>query len=441
MASPDSSQPIHVDGRTLEGGGQLVRVALCLSSLTSLPIHITSIRGSRGNKGGGLKGSHLAAVGFLARMCKARTEGMELKSKDLLFEPCQVQNESGVVREGQGWRESKDRDGRVVGREMEIKMATPGSVFLVFQALLPYLVFSSFPDPNHDNSDIDSALPSNKSRPQDQWTPLPITVTIHGGTHTSNSPSFEYTQQVLLPTLVRIGLPPITLKLHKRGWTNGRPQIGSVTFTLTPLAPGSFLPAFSLVQNDNARVSAIQVSILAPSPAIRDQIRTIVTTSILAKWDREVEVTFPVDEDSGHPKRLYLLLVAETSRGCRYGRDWLYDRKIGHAGDVVEALVEKVVGDLHGEVKGGGAVDEFMEDQLVIFQALARGRSVVGGVEKGDLENASTQPTLHTQTARWVAKTILDIQFVKHGGCKGVGFTVRERNQKRQQALMTEISN
>lgn len=444
MASPNIPPPIHIDGRTLEGGGQLLRLALSLSCLTSLPIHITSIRGSRG-KGGGLKGSHLAAVDFLARACGARAEGMELKSKDLLFDPCHGGNEKGVGGEGKWWQEQKDKDGNVVGRKIGIKMATPGSVFLVFQALLPFLLFSSI-NPginlNNNNSDDDSEALNDKTKPQDQTDPLPITLTIHGGTHVFNSPSSEYTQQVLLPTLLRIGIPPIAITLHKRGWTCGRPQIGCVTFTLKPFAPGSFLPAFSLGQKDRDRgeVIAIHISILAPSTAVRGQVRTAVMTSIVAKWGSDVGITFPVDEDSGHAKRLYLLLVAETSKGFRYGRDWLYDRKIGEVGDAVGGLVERVVGDLEGEVRGGRGVDGFMEDQLVVFQALARGRSAVGdGGGDGERETAAPEPTLHTKTARWVAEKVLDMRFDSDGGCEGVGFTVAERYRERE-ALVAGIA-
>lgn len=45
---------IELDGRTGEGGGQLVRVAIGLAALTSQSVKITNIRGNRPSvKGGG----------------------------------------------------------------------------------------------------------------------------------------------------------------------------------------------------------------------------------------------------------------------------------------------------------------------------------------------------------------------------------------------------
>lgn len=47
-------KPIELDGRTGEGGGQLVRISVALAAVTSQPIRITHVRGKRsGGRGGG----------------------------------------------------------------------------------------------------------------------------------------------------------------------------------------------------------------------------------------------------------------------------------------------------------------------------------------------------------------------------------------------------
>ena len=80
------SESVHLEGTTLEGGGELVRLALGLSALTSIPIKITNIRGNRSG-GGGLKQQHLTAVNWLASACSATVSGAEKKNRTIEFCP------------------------------------------------------------------------------------------------------------------------------------------------------------------------------------------------------------------------------------------------------------------------------------------------------------------------------------------------------------------
>ena len=406
---------IHLDGTTLEGGGQLLRLALSVSSLTHIPIHVTNIRGKRGpksapGKGGGLKPAHLAGVQWLARATQAETQGMEAKSKELVFRPSRTAI-TAVTERQQG--EDSDRqtdnegscvwkdirlDGVLIRREARISMASPGAITLILQAILPYLLFSS-------------SLSVNDTR-----IGVPLRVTIEGGTNVSNSPSIEYVDQVLLPLIAsKLGTPPIFMTLHQRGWSTGRTEIGSVTFDISPLKPRSTLPAFRF--QERGHLMKVYVSIIASGAVARSSIREQVTVQLLT-YDPEIEIVFPVDEESGSDKRLYLLLVAETSNGYRLGRDWSqsFGSTVREKG---EKLVSKVVEDLKQELEKGGCVDEYMQDQLVVFQALAAGVAEVDGGE-------GSEATLHTRTARWVAEKVLGVKFDREGRCKGVGFVVGE---------------
>lgn len=50
----DKVSVIELDGRTGEGGGQLVRIACALAAVASQPIRIINVRGNReGTRGGG----------------------------------------------------------------------------------------------------------------------------------------------------------------------------------------------------------------------------------------------------------------------------------------------------------------------------------------------------------------------------------------------------
>ena len=420
--SPPTTLPVrHLDGATLEGGGQLLRVALSISALTRSPIHLTNIRGKRGpksapQKGGGLKPAHLAGVRWLVEASGAETEGMEEKSRELVFRPTGKTRNSFGPYGGEGetqvvphrsisptiWKEDFEY-GPTVRLKSCIPMSSPGSIFLVFQAILPYILFG---------------MPGTSSEvtPTCQGSDTSVQITIHGGTNVSKSPSFEYMNQVLLPMLMsKVNIPPISMKLNRRGWSQGKPDVGSVTFDVQPLRYGQCLPAFSFT--DRRSVIKIHVSILAPDVNVRNSIRQTVMTRLLKRWP-SVEILFPVDEDSKHAKRLYLLLVAETASGYRLGRDWLFDRNPG-SHKAPDQLVQQVVDDLEQELDHGGCVDEYLQDQLVIFQTLADGRTVI---DAGKGREAS----LHTRTVRWVMAQMLGVAFDVQGNCKGAGFRVGE---------------
>ena len=438
MATEDDlskTPPVHLDGTTLEGGGQLLRLSLSLSSLTRTPIHITDIRGKRGplsrqGQDGGIKSAHLAGAKWLAQASQADTEGMELKSRELVFRPSigiargqikQETNDEVAVVSNQSSTKGKAREGGslwleileghdILRRESHIAMSTPGSVFHILQAILPYLLFSGTSAPL-------SADQGNNVRERI----IPLRVVIQGGTNVMKSPSYEYVDQVLLPMLQeKVGLPPITMKLNKRGWTNGTTVVGSVTFDLTPCRPGITLPTFNFTNRGS--VTKFYISILAPHPSVRNAVKGLATDQLLPRYP-DCEILIPTDADSRHPKRLYLLIVAETSNGYRLGRDWLYDGKpkLGNtvSTEAIEKLVSTVVTDLESELAHGGCVDEFMQDQLVIFQALAEGKSVVdGGKDK--------EASLHTQTCRWVGEKILGLKFDEEGSCEGITSKARE---------------
>jgi RNA 3'-terminal phosphate cyclase (ATP) len=371
--------PIHLEGTTLEGGGQLLRLALGLSSLTKKPINITNIRGKRSG-GGGLKSQHLTSAQWLGQACNARISGAGLKSKEITFTPdpnqyLNLDNQGGDVR---------------------INQSTPGAINLVLQAVLPYLLFSG--------------------------SSSPIRVRITGGTNVFNSPSFDYILQVLIPMLALIGIPPVTAQLHTRGWSQGTTRLGSITYTIMPLV--ARLPAFQLTRRGNiAHVKAVVIAPRDTELHFRDELALMFEKRETRFFEAttpspDYEITY---EDSHHEKRHYLLLVATTTTGVKLGRDWLYDQAVrpGKTEKIVPTMVKRVSDDLLSEIGHGGCVDEYLRDQLVVFQALAHGKSRVFSGRRGE---ELVQPSLHAQTAMWVAKEIVGVEYDDEGGCEGIGF-------------------
>ncbi|KAJ9645775.1 hypothetical protein H2199_002815 [Coniosporium tulheliwenetii] len=345
---------VHLDGRTLEGGGQIVRIALAVSALTGIPIRITNIRGNRSD-GGGLKNQHLAAVEFLAAVCRATVTGAELKSETLEFTPNMSSRDLATHQQQPHL-------------DLKINQKTVGSTALVLQAILPFLLFSYRNTPGSPSAQPDSSG-------------LPSTITITGGLNGSTCPSQDYINEVLIPTLSRIGLPSMTtLSAHRHS-------------------------------NDSNERGAVQYNI-APSPP------TLADASPSHFADRALELEIQNTES----KHLYILLVATSTndhrlgadrqRNCLRQTDGLTDRRVA-------LLVEEVTTQLFAEIEHGGCVDTHMQDQLVVFQALAKGRSVVDGGRK--------EPSLHTRTARWVVREMLGVEFDEgDGSCEGVGLVAGE---------------
>lgn len=436
---------INIDASHLEGGGQSPRLALCLSALTLTPISLTNIRANRAShsyskrqskssitksssrKEGGLKESHLAALNFLAEACEANVTGAELGSREVVFKPrrqwCLPFPSSSVSGKG-----------KQVGARIELK--NPGSVFLIFQALFPYLVVARRSDWARTRDGREFANPGSRPKANSEVSTA-SELTLIGGTNVDKAMSTDYVQQVFLIICKKIGLPEVRIECVKRGWAGSAGEVGEVKITVEVPPPqpvsdvndggrgdGFVLDAFRIEERGD--ISKVVINVLAPTKEIREAVKAAASHKLTtALGSSTVTVENDVDEDSGHPSRFYTLLVAHTSAGWRIGRDylcgWRKARNESEAILMVDRAVTKVVGDLMGEIRGGGCVDEHMQDQLVVFQALAKGRSVVRGRDgKG---------TLHTQTARWVCEQLLGsrgVRFDKDGACEGIVWNIEE---------------
>jgi RNA 3'-terminal phosphate cyclase (ATP) len=295
----------------------------------------------------------------------------------------------------------------LINRNIKIKAESAASILLVFQSIFPFLLFAG----------DDSASP--------------ITITIQGGTNVSFSLSFEYLDQVLLPALERFGIH-IARKLELRGWSHGTRELGSIKFQFVPIPIGQTLNTPDW-PTERGTITEIAVSIVVPKTVINTLKNSLISKINLVFPG--VESYFQVVEDSRHDARLYTLLVAHSSTGLRFGRDWLYDGK--SKGKTPEELsteiAQKVVRDLQAELKKGGLVDEYLQDQLVVFQALAEGSSSMpesSAALSSDRTRVdrTDEPfgggSTHTTTARWAASELLPrAKWIDNGRiCEGVGW-------------------
>ncbi len=81
------SSVANIDGAHGEGGGALLRTALVLSALTTIPVHIRSVRG--GTKFPGVDAEDRVLAEALALSCRAEISGFERGSDSITFTPTQ----------------------------------------------------------------------------------------------------------------------------------------------------------------------------------------------------------------------------------------------------------------------------------------------------------------------------------------------------------------
>ncbi|RDD52511.1 RNA 3'-terminal phosphate cyclase [Nanoarchaeota archaeon NZ13-N] len=154
---------IVIDGSYGEGGGQILRTSIALSSIFREPIRIINIRKNR--KPPGLKMQHLHAIIMLSKITRAYINEIKVGSMEVEFRP------NGIY-----------------GGKYKEDIGTAGSITLLLQAVL-----------------LPSLFADSKVR-----------LLIRGGTDVEHSPSLDYFQYVLLP-YYRI-LADISIKVVRRGF-------------------------------------------------------------------------------------------------------------------------------------------------------------------------------------------------------------------------------
>ncbi|MEK6981416.1 MAG: RNA 3'-terminal phosphate cyclase [Candidatus Micrarchaeota archaeon] len=155
---------IEIDGSEGEGGGQVIRTALTLSSITGKPFKIINIRAKRPNPG--LQPQHLMAAKAVRNVCRGTLIGAELGSKELSFTP-----------------------GEIIGGKYDFNIGTAGSVTLVAQSVIPILLFAK----------------------------KESIIKIIGGTHVMKSPSYDYFEEIFIKAIKEFGVE-IETKLFRSGY-------------------------------------------------------------------------------------------------------------------------------------------------------------------------------------------------------------------------------
>ena len=300
---------VTIDGRYGEGGGQILRTALTLCALFSVPLHIHHIRGNR--KRAGLRPQHLAAVRALQRITGAEVHGAAVNSPELVFEP-----------------------GPVTGGHYSFHIGTAGSTALVLQAVIPVLLFAETPSQVH----------------------------LRGGTHVPWSPSFHFLQTVFVPALKAMGAS-VFLEIEQWGWyPKGGGEVRCSIDATHGLCPIHLTHRGRL---DRLHILSA-VSNLPVSIAVRQRDRALERIQHLG-LPSSVQI-----EQASSPGQGTILFLGARFEGSRAGFS-----SLGTRGKRAEAVADDACDDLFRFLDSNGVVDRHLADQLVLYMALAKGRSTL----------------------------------------------------------------
>lgn len=389
--------PITIDGSYGEGGGQILRTALALSIILSMPIEIINIRKAR--KIPGLQPQHLTCVNACKDISGAHVEGNEIGSTSLRFNP------SGV------------KCGNFTFNVAE-KRGSAGSTSLILQTLLPPLILgprtieeSGFPLPPSPHPSPLKGEGRREGERDRVRGDLTTHLTIMGGTHVPWSPPFHYLKEIFIPAIEKMGCS-VSLSIEKWGWypIGGgivHAEINPIIPLPPPLEKGDLispllkegkggLSGFRIDERGRLlRIYGISaVSNLPLSITERQRAEGLKNLKPLGV-DTDIEIVSAPSPGKG----TFFFIVAEYER-IRAGFS-----SLGAIGKTSEDVAREACRDFLDYHRSEGALDPHLADQLIPYIALALGPSAF----------ATTKITRHLLTNVWTVRQLMDVDIKVEG--------------------------
>ncbi len=333
------------------GGGQLLRTAISLSALTEKPVKITNIRKGKTTGKPGLRPQHMMGIKATGEFCQAEVKGLKESSLELEFTPKKL---------------------NIYDKEIDI--GTAGSIGLLLQTITPELIFND----------------------------KPVTLQIHGGTETRWAPTIQYTRDVTFPILNMMGTT-LSLELIKHGYyPKGGGHIEVKSRPVKKLDPFVYLERGQI---KNIHVSSVCGSL--PLHVAERQGKSALRTIQYHCPDAKVSMDYKSVDSLSPGSSVNCYAVCENSiigSSC-----------LGERGMRAEVVGERAADDLVKALKSNAALDKYMADQILVFLALAKGKSRVRVEEI----------TEHCRTNISVIEEILPVEFKTNEKIieiEGIGF-------------------
>jgi RNA 3'-terminal phosphate cyclase (ATP) len=350
--SRDDSGRIVIDGSFGEGGGQIIRNAIAYANILRKEVRIHSIRANRGPKPG-LLSQHLHGIRLATVICGGKLYGDCLNSMEVIFEP-------------------KDIDDFVDGtttRDFLTQVKTAGSICLLLQTALPCALFS----------------------------PTPVHLKLTGGTNATMAPQYDYWSKVFLPTIedhCKLKTDQVEARVIRRGYY---PKGGGIVkMQVQPI--DNCLQPLTLLYRGKLKKIFIRAFYAGDfHPSFANRMAAEAKNYLLSRvqstlFERSVEHD---QEAVGSAAGILIIAIFDTGR-LLAGSALAEFRK-----EKSKAVAHRAAEELFQTLSDGGCVDEWLQDQLILYAALADGVS----------EIATGSLTLHTHTAIAIAEKMTGARF------------------------------
>lgn len=315
---------IEIDGSYGEGGGQMLRTALALSTITKKPFRMKHIR--QGREKPGLKRQHVFCVSTLTSMWNGKAVNVREGSQEIEFYP-----------------------GKLKRKTHEIDMGTAGSITLLLQSLI---------------------WPAIHERTK-------LTFTITGGTDVAWSMPYDYFEQVFLPMLRPYA--KINSQLLRRGfYPKGG---GKVKISITGLNYDR--PFRRIEQGHLMHMKGISVATKDLEDAQVAQ-----RQAMSAKFGTLDILTQYVESDSTGSVITLLAMYSKNPEDISYQEPIILGADaLGERGVRAEVIGERARDKLKEQMSSGAPVDEHLADNLIPLLGMYGGEIKVAKITPHTLTN------------------------------------------------------
>lgn len=325
---------IEIDGSTHSGSGTILRYAAALTTLVGEPLHMANIRARRPKPG--LRPQHVQALRACCALSNGQLEGDEVDSDTITYHP------------GRSLR----------GGAFNWDIGTAGSTTMLAMTVIPLALYAG-----------------GSCR-----------FSMQGGLFQDFAPSAHYLLKVLLPMIRTMGAE-IELEIARPGYVprgGGRLSV-QVKALKQPLKPIERLKPGTVKE-----IRAIAVASHLSSEKVGQRMASR-CAALLEQRGYPARIQ-TIEDTTALQKGASLLLWVETDTHCLLGAD-----RAGRKGRSSESIADFVVSTLWEDLETGATTDRYLADQLILFAALADGRT----------QYLIPRLTGHVESNLWLVETIL----------------------------------